>query len=215
MLCLIDKIGNPITKIAKSTSWKEFTLSTQVGQARSTICEITLDGNLNANLISTRKGRQGCEETAKAVGQKGEGGKRHADSERTNSLCLQSPQWTWTPAPRRRSSRRRPLCRADYTREPFLSFRQVECKPEASTKNMFLYAGADGQMKVRTRANMEKGGDNMTIGRHHGREEKTGTSSRPARPGLLTQNMCALHRDHPYTYNVHKIFGEDLILIPF
>ena len=62
-------------------------------------------------------------------------------------------------------------------------------------RGLSLRVYADGQMKVSTRANMEKGGDNMTIGRHHGHEEKTGTSSRPARPGLLTQNMCALDRD--------------------
>ena len=166
----------------------------KLGKQGAQFAKSQFDGNLNANLISTRKGRQGCEETAKAGGAERGRGKRHADSERTNSLCLQSPQWTWTPAPWRRSSRRRPLCRADYTREPFLSFRQVECKQEALSLRVY----ADGQMKVRTRANMEKGGDNMTIGRHHGQEEKTGTSSRPARPGLLTQNMCALDRDPPH-----------------
>ena len=56
---------------------------------------------------------------------------------------------------------------------------------------------ADGQMKVSTRANMEKGGDNMTIGRHHGHEDKNWHQFTAARPGLLTQNMCALDRDPP------------------
>ena len=73
---------------------------------------------------------------------------------------------------------------------PFYRFGRSNKRP------LSLRVYADGQMKVSTRANMEKGGDNMTIGRHHGHEEKTGTSSRPARPGLLTQNMCALDKDH-------------------
>ena len=96
---------------------------------------------------------------------------------------------------------------------PFYRFGRSNARGPLSLRCMFLYAG--GQMKVRTRANMEKGGDNMTIGRHHGHEEKTGTSSRPARPGLLTQNMCAIDRDsdHPYKTSSKSTDEEDSPLL--